>query len=105
MKINLRGLQGTRKVAVGALICSVGGMPVRHISITQKCGCRGLKTASKVVYFSLSVFVLFDFAYVVFCLFVQANTVEHIFTCNVLHETSMGMYVYIYIYMVDVPRL
>ena len=47
----------------------------------------------------------FDFVYVVFCLFVQPNTVEHIFTCNVLHETSMGMYVYINIYMVDVPRL
>ena len=70
---HLRRLQGSRKVAGGALICSVGGMSVRHMSATQSGGCSGLKVVSKVVHV---LFVcscpLLILPILFVCLFVQA---------------------------------
>ena len=69
--MNLRRLQGTRKIAESALICSVGDMSMRHMSVTQWWLERGgLKVVSKVVYvFLVFCFLILPVLFV--CSFVQ----------------------------------
>lgn len=69
-----------------------------YIYITQKCGCRGLKTASKVVYFLSSVFVLFGFC---LCCFLFVCASKHCWTHIYLQCTAWNQhgYVCVHIYL------
>lgn len=94
---NLRG-RGTRELAGGswgALICSVGVMSLRHMSATQSGSCEEVPEGSfknALCSFARPFFVVFWFCLYCLCMFVCfcAGTVEHMFTCNVLHEASMA---------------
>lgn len=70
-------------------LCLWGICPQPKVVAAKRC----LKVVSKMLYvLLLAPFLLsFDFAYIVcVCLCFCAGTVEHMFTCNVLHEASMA---------------
>ena len=76
---HLRRLQGSPKVAGGALMSSVGGMSVRHMSATQSGGCSGLKVVSKVVHVLLFVLALYWFCLYCLCVCLCKHCWTHIY--------------------------